>query len=50
MVVYGYKQNEEKKSTLRCAPSPLFSHGEKLDTTQRGASQGEFLLFGLSIR
>ena len=44
-----YKQTQEKKSTLRCAPSLLFSHGEKLDTTQRGASQGRFLLLGLFI-
>ena len=44
---YSSKQNEEKKSTLRCAPSLLFSHGEKLYTTQRGASQGGFLLLGL---
>ena len=39
------KQTQEKKSTLRCAPSLLFSHGEKLNTTQRGASQGGFVLF-----
>ena len=41
------KQTQEKKSTLRCAPSLLFSHEEKLDTMQRGASQGGFLLLGL---
>ena len=43
------KQTQEKKSTLRCAPSLLFSHEEKLDTTQRGAAQGGFLLLGLFI-
>ena len=37
MVVYGYKQNEEKKSTLRCAPSLLFSHGEKNSTPRKEA-------------
>ena len=31
------KQTQEKKSTLRSAPSLLFSHEEKLDTMQRGA-------------
>ena len=29
--------------------SPLFPWGKKLDTTQRGASQGGFLLLGLFI-
>ena len=46
---YYYKQTQEKKSTLRCALSLLFYHGEKLDTTQRGAAQGGFLLLGLFI-
>ena len=43
------KQTQEKKSPLRCTLSLLFSHGKKLDTTQRGASQGGFLLLGLFI-
>ena len=29
LIDFDYKQTEEKKSTLRCAPSLLFSHGEK---------------------
>ena len=42
------KQTQETKSTLRCALSlSSFPMGKKLNTTQRGASQGGFLLLGL---
>ena len=33
-----YKQKQEKKCTLCCALYLLFSHGKKLNTTQRGRS------------
>ena len=42
--------NRLKRRNPSCAAPPLlFSHGKKLDTTQRGASQGGFLLLSLFI-
>ena len=43
--------NGPKRRNPPCAAPPLssFPMGKKLDTTQRGASQGGFLLLGLFI-
>ena len=32
--IISNKQKQEKKCTLRCALSPLFSHGEKLNSVE----------------
>ena len=47
----GFHVNRPKRRNPPCAAPPLssFPMGKKLDTTQRGASQGGFLLLGLFI-
>ena len=44
------KYKQEKNCPKRCALSLLFSHGKKLNTTQRGAAQERFLLLFLFSR